>query len=52
MAFTALTTAAGAAVGYLYYRFVGCRSGACPIWRNWYTATGYGAMMGMLLGRT
>jgi hypothetical protein len=51
MAFTVLTTIAGAAVGYFYYRFVGCRSGTCPIWSHWYTATGYGAMLGLLLGR-
>ena len=39
----------GAAVGFAYYRFVGCRSGACMITGNPYIATLYGAVMGYLL---
>lgn len=27
-------TAAGAAVGFLVYRFIGCRTGACPLNSN------------------
>lgn len=41
----------GAVVGYLYYRFVGCRSGACPISSNPFISTGYGALMGFIMGR-
>jgi F0F1-type ATP synthase assembly protein I len=39
----------GGALGYLYYRFVGCASGACPITSNKYSATLYGALMGLIL---
>jgi len=27
----ASATIAGGAVGYLYYRFIGCKSGVCPL---------------------
>ena len=30
--------AVGAVVGYLMYRFVGCRTGACPLTGNPYVA--------------
>ncbi|MBN1605176.1 MAG: hypothetical protein JW940_01010 [Polyangiaceae bacterium] len=46
-----LSVAAGALVGYLYYRFVGCRTGACPLTGNPYIATLYGAAIGFLAGR-
>lgn len=42
----------GAVAGYLYYRFVGCRSGACPITSSPIISTVYGAMLGFLLGRS
>jgi F0F1-type ATP synthase assembly protein I len=41
----------GALAGYLYYRFVGCRSGACPITSSPIISTVYGAMLGFLLSR-
>lgn len=41
----------GAVAGYLYYRLVGCRSGACPITSSPIISTLYGAAMGFLLGR-
>lgn len=41
----------GAVLGFLYYRFVGCRSGVCPITSNPYISVLYGAMLGLLLGR-
>ena len=40
----------GGAAGYAYYRFVGCRTGACPLTGNPYISTAYGAMMGLLVG--
>ena len=36
--------------GFLYYRFVGCASGACPITSNPYISTVYGGVIGLLLG--
>lgn len=40
---------AGALLGFLYYRFIGCATGACPITRNPYISTMYGALMGALV---
>ena len=45
-----ILTLLGAAGGYLYYRFVGCVSGACPITSNPIISTLYGAIIGFLLG--
>ncbi|MFP4015192.1 MAG: DUF6132 family protein [Chitinispirillaceae bacterium] len=45
----ALGIAAGALVGFLYYRFVGCSSGACPITSNPYTTMIFGALIGGML---
>lgn len=39
---------AGALLGFLYHRFVGCQSGTCPITSNPYSSTLYGALMGAL----
>lgn len=39
----------GAIGGYLYYHFVGCHSGTCPITSRPLNSTLYGAMMGGLL---
>lgn len=39
----------GGVLGFLYYKFIGCASGACPITRNPYISTIYGALMGLLL---
>lgn len=40
----------GAVAGFLYYKFVGCRTGACPITSSPIVSTLYGAAMGFLLG--
>jgi hypothetical protein len=40
----------GGVGGYLFYRFVGCRSGACMITGNPYLATLYGMLLGGLVG--
>jgi hypothetical protein len=37
---------AGGVVGFLYYRFIGCRSGACIITSNPYISTVYWAVLG------
>lgn len=39
----------GAALGFGYHRFVGCRTGGCAITGNPYISTLYGAVMGYLL---
>ena len=39
----------GAVVGYLYYRFIGCSSGVCPITSNPWASTLYGAIMGFMI---
>ena len=40
---------AGAALGFAYNRFIGCRSGACLITANPFASTFYGALVGYLL---
>jgi phage shock protein E len=38
----------GAFAGYLYYSFIGCRTGTCAITSNPYISTIYGAGVGLL----
>lgn len=45
----ALFVIVGATLGFEYHRFVGCRTGACPITANPHISTLYGAAMGFLL---
>ncbi|MCE1163771.1 MAG: DUF6132 family protein [Bacteroidetes bacterium] len=40
----------GMAGGFLYWKYVGCASGTCPITSNWKIMLVYGAVMGGLLG--
>lgn len=40
----------GAVGGFLYWKFVGCASGTCPIRSVWYFSTLWGMAMGYLLG--
>jgi hypothetical protein len=39
----------GGAAGLLYYRFVGCKTGACPLTSNPWISTLYGALIGWLM---
>jgi hypothetical protein len=38
----------GAIAGFLYYYFIGCSSGTCPITSNPYISIVYGAVLGYL----
>jgi hypothetical protein len=38
----------GGALGYAYYRFIGCSTGACPLTSHPVRSTIYGAVMGAL----
>ena len=40
----------GAIGGFLYWKYVGCLSGTCPIKSVWYWSTLWGAAVGYLLG--
>jgi len=42
-------SALGLAGGFLYWKYVGCASGTCPITSNPYISSGYGALMGYLV---
>lgn len=42
--------AIGALLGYAYYYFIGCNSGACPLTSNWYVTTLYGLVAGIVVG--
>ena len=37
------------ALGFLYYKFIGCTTGSCPLTSNAYITTGYGALLGLVL---
>jgi xanthosine utilization system XapX-like protein len=44
--------ALGALAGFLYWRFIGCNSGTCPITSTWHNSTLYGALMGALFANS
>ncbi|HDP76046.1 MAG TPA: hypothetical protein ENN49_09290 [Bacteroidales bacterium] len=39
----------GIVVGYLYYYYMGCNSGTCPITSSPWSSMGIGGLMGWLL---
>lgn len=45
-----ILAAVGLIAGFLYYRLVGCVSGACLITSNPYISTLYGGVLGALIG--
>ena len=47
---TVISGIIGATLGFLYYKFIGCQSGACPITSNPWISTAYGLIFGILLG--
>ena len=40
----------GALGGYLYWRFIGCQAGTCPIQSVWYYSVLWGAALVYLVG--
>jgi len=40
----------GGLAGFGYYKFIGCRTGSCPITGNPWNSTIYGIAMGVLIG--
>ena len=38
----------GGALGFAYYKFVGCSTGACPLTSNPWISTVYGMVLGAL----
>ncbi len=36
--------------GFLYWKFIGCLTGSCPIKSVWYWSTLFGGLIGYLLG--
>jgi Family of unknown function (DUF6132) len=48
--FVIIFSVAGAIGGFLYWKFVGCVSGTCPIKSVWYFSTLWGLGLGYLLG--
>ena len=45
-----VTAGIGALLGFAWYYFVGCRTGACPITSNPWLSAGMGALVGYSLG--
>jgi hypothetical protein len=36
--------------GFLYWRFIGCKSGTCPITSSWHYSMLFGGVFGYLIG--
>lgn len=39
----------GILAGVIYWKFVGCNSGTCPLTSNWYSAGMFGGLAGLLI---
>ena len=49
---TLIGTIVGLIGGFLYWNYIGCISGSCPIQSNPIISTLYGGLMGLLFGKT
>ncbi|MFC2087530.1 DUF6132 family protein [Bacteroidota bacterium] len=45
-------TVAGILGGFLYWKFIGCESGTCPLTSVWYNNAIFGGFIGFLTGDT
>lgn len=45
-----ISSIVGAIGGFLYWKYVGCLSGTCPIKSVWYLSTLFGTVLGYLAG--
>ena len=45
---TILSIIIGAALGWLYYRYIGCRTGACPITSSPWSSIIFGAVISIM----
>jgi hypothetical protein len=39
----------GLVAGFLYWKFIGCSTGTCPITSNWHMSTLFGGVFGYLI---
>lgn len=46
----ALGVVLGGLAGFAYYYYIGCATGTCPLQSNPYLMTGYGVLLGLVLG--
>lgn len=46
---TFVLISAGVLGGYLYWRFIGCTSGTCPITSNWHSTVILGGLLGFII---
>lgn len=49
MIFSVIGIIVGGALGFLYYKKVGCPTGSCPITSNPFSSTIYGALIGLMI---
>jgi hypothetical protein len=47
--YSVLAVAIGIVAGYIYYYYIGCNSGSCPITSSPWSSMGIGGLMGWLL---
>lgn len=45
----AVGTVLGGLLGFLYYKFIGCSTGKCPITSNPYGSIIYGSLIGFMI---